>query len=102
MTLQSFDNPLHHTQLNGNQNDISGILESTHIVHHLNERNEENDGRKLKVYKYTSPPRSTLSFTYSADEEPMLGNGLCIEEECCSSRRLVQEIRGKGCYPVED
>ena len=59
-------------------------LHDAEVVHHLNECDEEDDGRK------------------DPDEKPMLVPSCLVEEEGTASLGLPKEVASKGGNPLED
>lgn len=58
-------------------------LDDAEVVHHLHKRDEEDDRSK------------------GVDEEPVLGDGLRVEEELRGGCRLAEEVRCQGGNPGE-
>lgn len=105
--LQVLDDPLHHSKLESNQYIIRmtpGTKLVAHIVHHLHEGNEKDDGRELirQDQQVNTSSREVNIKTYSIDEEVALSDDSVGEEERCSGLGLLQEIGCQQGDPFED
>ena len=79
----------------------NGPLHDTKMVHHLDERNEEDDCSELRWVCLNNVENvSSSNQTYHADKEP--SGGTFIEEKDSSNMGLSQEVCSELGNPAED